>query len=90
MAKRAGKQNDLDRGNIKATGVGLREGELDALEAMGAELGKALQSGVVARNSLIRIAVRRMIEAYQSKSLTLAELTAYFTVEEKPKPRLRL
>lgn len=48
--------DDLDRGRILTNGVGLREGELDALESMQAKYG-------LSRNALIRLAVRKLILA---------------------------
>ena len=46
--------SDLDRGNIQSTGVGLRAGEIDALDSIGAALGGHLDTKPVARNALIR------------------------------------
>jgi hypothetical protein len=82
--------SDLDAGNIKSTGVGLREGEIAALEAIGAELGDHMQAEPVARNAITRIAIRRMIQDYRAGRLTLEELAAYFDRPEKPQPRLRM
>jgi hypothetical protein len=82
--------SDLDNGNIKSTGVGLREGEIAALDAIGRQLGDFLQSEPVARNAITRIAIRRMIEDYRAGKITLDELGAYFDRPEKPQPRLRM
>ncbi len=48
--------SDLDEGRIETNGVGLRKGELTALKAMQDKYG-------LARNALIRLAVRRLILA---------------------------
>ena len=77
---------DLDRGNIHPTGVGLRQGEIDALDAIGKVLGKTLLSGPVARNALIRIAVRRLIAEYRAGKV---DLLHYFQKPEKPRPTLK-
>ena len=82
--------SDLDEGNIKPNGVGLREGEIRALDSMGAELGAAMDADPVARNALLRIAVRKFILDYRAGALTLDDLGAYFTKPEKPKPKLNL
>ena len=81
---------DLERGNIRPTGVGLREGEIDALDGIGAALGDHLESQAIARNALIRIAVRSLLEGYLGGEITLDDLAARFTVPEKPKPKMKL
>ena len=78
--------SDLDRGNIQPTGVGLRQGEIDALDAIGKILGKTLMSGPVARNALIRIAARRLIAEYRAGKV---DLLHYFRKPEKPRPTLK-
>lgn len=83
-------QSDLDRGNIRATGVGLREGEISALDAIGTAVGAYLDAETVSRNSIIRIATRRLILAYRSGELGIADIAAYFHTPEKPKPKLDL
>jgi metal-responsive CopG/Arc/MetJ family transcriptional regulator len=70
---------DLEEGNIKQSGVGLRAGEIKALDAIGAELGG------VARNALIRYAVRLLIHEYRAGRLDLAG-----DVEAPPPPKKRL
>lgn len=70
---------DLDKGNIQQTGVGLREGEMLALSQIGDELGG------VARNALIRYAVRMLIHEYRAGRLDLAG-----EVETPPPPKKRL
>jgi len=79
--------SDLDRGTIQSTGVGLRLGEIEALDAIGAALGDRLGTESVARNALIRLAARRLIIEYRAGKL---DLLPYFETPEKPKPKLRL
>lgn len=81
--------SDLDAGNIKSTGVGIREGEVKALDQVGAELGEYLGADPVARNAIMRIAIRRFLEDYRAGRLTLADLAERFTIPDKPKPRLK-
>src|SRR3990170_4595309 len=78
---------DLERGNIQSTGVGLRFGEIEALDAIGRALGDQLGSEPVARNALIRLAARRLIIEYRAGKL---DLLPFFETPEKPKPKLRL
>jgi hypothetical protein len=82
--------SDLDAGNIKSTGVGIREGELQALDLLGAELGEYLGADPVARNAIMRIAIRRFLEDYRAGRLTLADLAERFTTPAKPQPKLKL
>jgi hypothetical protein len=79
--------SDLDNGVISSTGVGLREGEIAALDAIGRVLGEALGTEPVARNALIRIGARRLIAEYRAGRLDLLQ---YFVSPEKPKARLKL
>jgi len=72
---------DLDRGNIRQTGVGLRQGEMDALTAIGNELGG------IARNALIRFAVRRFIMQYRAGKVDLSD---YVETPPEPKKKLRM
>ena len=72
--------SDLDRGNIQSTGVGLRKGEIEALDGIGASLGG------VSRNALIRWSVRRFLIQYRSGEI---DLSAYLKEPEPPKPSLR-
>lgn len=80
---------DLDAGNIKPVGVGLREAEIAALDNICAELGAYLNTEPTPRNAVMRIAIRRFIEAYLAGELSAADLGAYFERPEKPKPRLK-
>ena len=69
---------DLDRGNIQATGIGLRRGELDALQAMANDLD-------VARNSIMRWGLRWFIMQYRSGKVDLSQF-----IEEPPPPKKKL
>lgn len=71
--------SDLDRGNIKPTGVGLSEGEIAALDAMGAEYE-------LARNALIRIATRLFIFAYRRGEIDLNDYVSE-PPPQKKKPK---
>jgi hypothetical protein len=82
--------SDLDQGNIRPSGVGLREGEIKALDEIGAELGRFIDSEPVARNALVRIAARKLISEFRSGKLTVEQLAAMFTRPDKPRPRLKL
>lgn len=72
--------SDLDSGNIRQSGVGLRDGEIQALDAIGGELGG------VSRNALIRYAVRLLIHEYRAGRLDLA---AHVVTPPPPKKRLK-
>ena len=66
-------------GNIRPVGVGLREGEITALDQIGVELGQLLDSEKpIARNSLIRIAVRRMIQDLRSGAMSYDDFGEFF------------
>lgn len=75
-----GANADLDAGNIKAVGVGLRAGEVAALDAIAGELG-------IARNALIRFAVRWFILEVRAGRV---ELGGYVEQPPPPKKNLRL
>lgn len=70
--------SDLDTGNIKSTGIGLREGELQALTDIADRLG-------VARNALMRFLVRWGIEQYRAGKVDPGRY-----VEEPPPPKKKL
>lgn len=57
--------SDLDRGRIVPNGVGISEGERDALDAIGARYD-------IARNALIRYAVRRFLVDFRAGKIDLA------------------
>ena len=73
--------SDLEEGNIQSTGVGLRQGEINALNEIGADLGG------ISRNALIRFAVRKFLIEYRMGKV---DLSSYVQVPEKPKPSLKL
>lgn len=70
--------SDLDLGNIKPTGIGLRAGEIAALSAIAARLG-------VARNALMRAFIRWAILEYRAGRLDLSD-----NIEQPPPPKKRL
>lgn len=72
--------SDLDEGNIRATGIGLRAGELRALDDMAARLG-------IARNALLRFAVRWFIVQYRTGKVDPGQ---YLEEPPPPKKTLRL
>ena len=72
--------SDLDEGNIHSTGVGLREGEIKALDAIGKSLGG------ISRNALIRYSVRTFLIDYRAGKIDLA---SQLNEPEPPKPTLR-
>lgn len=81
---------DLEKGNIRPTGVGLREGEIQALDGMGAQLGEILDTKPVARNALIRLAVREFIKAVRAEPDGIRKLAEeYFSTPDKPKPDIK-
>ena len=80
---------NLDKGNIRATGVGLREGEIAAVDALGISIGDAMDSEPIARNALIRVAVRRLLMSVYNKELTIGDLCGYFSKPQKPSLKLR-
>lgn len=65
--------SDLRRGRIIPSGVGLSEGERDALDAISDRYD-------IARNALIRYAVRRFLIEYRQGNIDLAGLA------DKPRP----
>lgn len=71
---------DLDSGNIRPSGVGLKDGEIKALDQIAEVYG-------LSRNALLHYAARRLILDYRAGRLDLSEL-----VEIPParKNRLRL
>ena len=70
--------SDLDKGNIKPTGIGLREGEIAALSAIADRLG-------VARNAIMRALIRWAIKEYRAGRLDLAD-----NIEQPPPPKKKL
>jgi hypothetical protein len=69
---------DLDEGNIRPVGVGLTVGEVKALDEIAGELG-------IARNALLRYAVRDFIKRCRSGEVNLAD-----KVKDPPAPKKKL
>lgn len=73
--------SDLDEGNVRPSGVGLREGEIKALDQIAVKYD-------LARNAILRMAARRLILDYRAGRLDLTG-----QIEDKPPrrdPRRRL
>lgn len=68
--------SDLDQGRIQTLGVGLTQGERDALQAIADE-------NEVARNAVMRFAMRYFLGEYRAGRIRLA-------VEEPPPPKKKL
>ena len=90
LTEAASDNSDLDQGNIRPTGVGLREGEIMALDSIGAQLGQLLGTESISRNALLRIAARMLIEQIRSGKLTLAELAGKWEKPQKPRAKIKL
>lgn len=71
--------SDLEEGNIRPVGVGLRAGEVQALDNIAAELGG------IPRNQLMRFAVRWFILQFRAGKVDLSGF-----VKEPPPPKKRL
>lgn len=72
--------SDLDKGRTVQSGIGLKQGEMDAISAMAAELG-------VTRNALMRFAVRLLIMQYRAGESPLSE---YIEKPASPANKLRM
>lgn len=68
--------SDLDNGEIRPVGVGLSRGEREALDQMAAEMD-------IARNALLRFAIRWFIVQYRAGLINPEEH------EEPPQPQKR-
>ena len=75
--------SDLDLGRIMPSGVGLRTGEIAALDQI------ALRHDV-ARNGLIRFAVRKFILDYRAGEIDLGIITEPKPVTRRPLQRLKM
>lgn len=73
-----GDNSDLDAGNIRPLGVGLRLGEVAALDIIAERYG-------IARNALLRLAVRRLILDFRAGKVDLTD-----QIETPPPPKKRL
>ena len=59
--------SDLDIGNIKPLSAGVKQGEIDALQTIANEME-------IARNALIRAAIRYFIKSYREGKVTKTSL----------------
>lgn len=75
-----GDNADLDEGRIVSAGVGITEGELEALDQLAGRQG-------VKRNALMRLAVRLFIEGVRAGEINLDD---YFEEPERPAKRLKI
>ena len=71
--------SDLETGLIRPSGVGLREGEIQALDAIARHYE-------ISRNAILRLAARRLIFDYRAGRLDLAGM---IETPATPKKRLR-
>lgn len=76
--KPAGDNSDLDAGTVRPIGVGLRQGTIDALDQLGAELD-------LSRGNLIKLAVRLLLLDVRAGKVNLADY-----VEEPPVPKKKI
>lgn len=74
--------SDLDAGSVRPSGVGLREGEIAALDAIAARYD-------IARNALLRLGARRLIMDFRAGRLDLSELVAPKAPKREPKLRIK-
>jgi len=71
--------SDLNEGRIVASGVGLKEGELAAIEALAAEYG-------ITKNAFMRLAIRRFVEMVRRREIDLNDsIEVKKTETRKPK-----
>lgn len=75
--------SDLDSGTVRASGVGLRDGEIKALDAMASKYD-------MARNQLIRLAVRRLLLDYRAGKLDLEGMAEDKPPKREPKRKIRM
>lgn len=74
----AADNTDLDEGNVRPLGVGLRIGEVAALDEIAAQYG-------ITRNSLLRFAIRHFILQFRAGKVDLSR-----QVEAPPPPKKKL
>lgn len=60
---------DLDAGNVRPIGIGLREGEISALDTIAAEYG-------ISRGGVMRIALRLFIRDFRAGKVDLSPYVA--------------
>lgn len=70
--------SDLDEGNIQTTGIGLREGEIKALDTIAGSLE-------LSRNAVMRFAVRWFLLQHRAGKIDLSEF-----IEQPPPPKKQL
>lgn len=80
---------DLDQGNIRPVGVGLRGGEVAGLEAVAQAITEHLGCEPLARNAIARLAIRRFLEGWFAGDITIDDLASHFQLPEKPQPKLK-
>jgi len=73
-----GDNSDLDEGIIKATGLGMREGEIEAIRQIAARLE-------VTPNAIKRFAIRDFIMRYREGLIDLSQF-----IETPPPPKKKL
>lgn len=71
--------SDLEEGRFSSVGVGLRSGELAALDAIAQELG-------VSRNAVGRWIIRRFILDYRAGKINASDIVEI----PKPKPQIKI
>ncbi len=76
---------DRTEGAIRPSGVGVRDGEIQALKALGAALGVQLDTQPVAVNALMVFAIQRFLDDIESGRITLADLAKEWETPSKPK-----
>jgi len=74
-----GDNADLDEGRIVSAGVGITQGELEALDRLASEADTS-------RNALMHLAIRKFIEMVRAGKI---DLEAEFEEPERPKKRLK-
>ncbi len=67
----------LDSGHVRPVGIGLRDGEIAALDTIAGGYG-------LSRGSLMRIALRLFIRSYEAGQV---DLSPYVAIPETPKNR---
>lgn len=75
--------SDLDEGSIRPSGVGLRHGEILALDAIAEKYD-------IARNALLRYAARRLILDYRAGRLDLSGQAETKAPRREPRRRLKM
>lgn len=85
---------DLEAGIVRPVGVGLRDGEIAALDTIARDVGIELSGDpdrpdAVSRNSLCREAIRRFIKAYYAGNTNAAELASLWEKPEQPRAKYR-